>query len=102
MLLLCYVCLAGDLILVEAPVAAVVRSQFVGSVCHTCFRELPKLAPAGARPHKESDQPYKQYCSRTCALADNSAGVTLSVHANIDELALKTQVHPQPVLHAVT
>ncbi|BDA42915.1 probable histone-lysine N-methyltransferase Smyd1 at C-terminar half [Coccomyxa sp. Obi] len=85
----------GDLVLVEAPVAAVVRSQYVKSVCHTCFRELPKLGPAGMQPQKESDQPYKQYCSCACALADDFAGVTMSVHAKIDDLAIKTQVDPQ-------
>lgn len=82
--------------------AAVVRSQFVETVCHTCFRELPKLAPlAGAKPQKESEQPYKQYCSRACALGDKLAGVTMSIHAKVDELATKTQVHVQPALHAV-
>ncbi len=88
---------AGDLVLVEAPVAAVVRSQFVKTVCHTCYRELPALARPGSVPDQAAAAPNKQYCSRACALADTLAAVTNPIHAKIDKMAVKTQVHAQSV-----
>lgn len=77
--------------------AAVVRSQFVKTVCHTCYRELPALARPGSVPDQAAAAPNKQYCSRACALADTLAAVTNPIHAKIDKMAVKTQVHAQSV-----
>lgn len=76
--------------------ATVVRSQNVKTACHTCFRELPKLARPGSVPDQDTTAPYKQYCSRACALADTHAALTHKIHAKINDLAVQTQVHSQP------
>lgn len=76
--------------------ATVVRSQNVKTACHMCFRELPKLARPGSVPDQDATAPYKQYCSRACALADTHAALTHKIHAKINDLAVQTQVHSQP------
>ena len=86
---------AGELVLLEAPVATVVRSQYVRDVCHVCFRDLPPSPQQQAQQAREPC-PYKRYCSRACAEADTHAGVTQVLHQLVAQENTKVEARPLP------
>jgi hypothetical protein len=85
---------AGELVLLEAPVATVVRTQYTGEVCHMCFKDMLAPAPQGPRP-------YKRYCSRACAQADAYAGLTQALHALVQQLNVEVLPPPMSLHHSV-
>jgi hypothetical protein len=81
---------AGSLVLLEAPVATVIRTQYARTSCHTCAKELP--SPADPSSAEAAAAPYKRYCSRACAAADVRAGLAQDVHRKISEVAAQADV----------
>ena len=77
---------SGELVLLEKPVATVVRSQWAAEVCHTCFKDTAAPKPPLPGPY------YKRYCSRACAQADAHAGLTQGLHALVQHLSGRVQV----------